>query len=89
MTTTSHCGPPLPLTITLDFDAYTARPADIAPPANMTLALKNKRNRRAEKDNGESLDDTFAYQEDLHHQTAASFEGDFVVDHQVTQPIVF
>jgi hypothetical protein len=65
MTTTSHCGLPLPLTITFDFDAYTARPADIAPPANITLTLKNTRNRRLEKSNGDSLDDTFAYQEDL------------------------
>ncbi|KAJ7841276.1 hypothetical protein B0H13DRAFT_2365782 [Mycena leptocephala] len=65
MTTTSHCGLALPLTIAFDFDAYTARPADIAPPANITLTLKNTRNCRLEKSNGDSLDDTFAYQENL------------------------
>ncbi|KAJ6542266.1 hypothetical protein B0H10DRAFT_2244711 [Mycena sp. CBHHK59/15] len=65
MTTTSHCSLPLPLPITFDFDAYTACPADIVPPANIMLTLKNTRNRRAEKNNCDSLDNTFAYQEDL------------------------
>ncbi|KAJ7784812.1 hypothetical protein B0H14DRAFT_2630623 [Mycena olivaceomarginata] len=61
----SVTGRSLPLGSSFDFAGHTARPADIAPPPNMTLVLKNSRNCRIEKKNTTSLDLTLAYQEDL------------------------